>query len=77
VLAALRPAARRGMNTRARDLNRLLLAIAAEAGARLVEIRSGHVRASFDRGGPMFISSTPSDVRAIKNTAATARRVLR
>ena len=66
------------MNVRGRDLSRLLSAIAAEANARLIELRKtngGHVRASFDRGGPMFISSTPSDVRAIKNTAAMARRV--
>ena len=57
------------MNVRGRDLSRLLSAIAAEANARLIELRKtngGHVRASFDRGGPMFISSTPSDVRAIK-----------
>ena len=68
------------MTKRDRDLNRLLLAVAMRAGARLVELRKtggNHVRARFDRGGPMFISSAPSDVRAIKNTAAMVRRVLR
>lgn len=39
MLAALRPAARRGMNVRGRDLSRLLSAIAAEANARLIELR--------------------------------------
>src|SRR5262249_27932787 len=48
--------------------------------ARLIEIRKtngGHIRANFDRGPALFISSTPSDVRSIKNTAAMARRALR
>jgi hypothetical protein len=64
---------------RQRDLQRLLSAIAAQADARIVEIKKtngGHIRASFDRGPPLFISSTPSDVRSIKNTAAMVRRVL-
>ena len=68
------------MNARDRDLSRPSSAVAMRAGARLVELRKtggNHVRARFDRGGPMFISSTPSDVRAIKNTAAMAKRVLR
>ena len=68
------------MNARERDLSRLLSAVAMRAGARLVELRKtggNHVRARFDRGGPMFISSTPNDVRAIKNAAAMAKRVLR
>jgi hypothetical protein len=63
---------------RDRELHQILSQIGEPANAKLVEIRKtngGHVRASFDRGGPMFIS--PSDVRAIKNTAATARRVSR
>ena len=66
---------------RERDLQRLLSAIAEQANARLVEIRKtngGHVRARFDRGGPLFLSATPSDnVRTIKNDAAQARLLLR
>jgi hypothetical protein len=57
------------MNARDRDLSRLLSAVAMRAGARLVELRKtggSHVRARFDRGGAMFNSSTPSDVREIK-----------
>jgi hypothetical protein len=68
------------MTQRDRDLNRLLSAIAAEAGARLVEIRKtngGHIRASFDRGGILFVSSTPSDYRDHQITKAQARRALR
>jgi hypothetical protein len=69
------------MNARDRDLSRLLSAIAAEAGARLVGIRKtngGHIRASFDRGGPLFLAATPSDnARALKNDAAQAKRLLR
>jgi hypothetical protein len=63
-----------------RDLERLLATLALQANAKLVEIRKtngGHIRPSFDRGGPMFISSTPSDVRSIKNTLADAKRKLR
>ena len=44
------------MNARDRDLSRLLSAVAMRAGARLVELRKtggNHVRARFDRGGPM------------------------
>ena len=62
------------------DLERLFATLALQANAKLVEIRKtngGHIRARFDRGGPMFNSSKPSDVRAIKNTAAMAKRVLR
>jgi hypothetical protein len=80
MLATLRPAAGRGMNRRIRDLERLLAMIALQNAARPVEIRKtsgGHIRASFDRGSALFISSTPSDVRSIKNTAAMARRGLR
>jgi hypothetical protein len=72
--------ARRGMNARDRDLSRLLSAIAAEAGARLVEIRKtngGHVKARFDRGEILFISSTPGDYRDHQNTKSQAKRVLR
>jgi hypothetical protein len=68
------------VNRRARNLELLLATIALQNEARLVELRKtngGHVRARFDRGGPMFISSTPSDVRAIKNAAAIAKRVPR
>jgi hypothetical protein len=68
------------MNARDRDLSRLLSAVAMRAGERLVELRKtggDRAQARFDRGRPMFITSTPSDVRAIKNTAAMAKRVLR
>jgi len=63
-----------------RSLRHLLTTIAEQAGARLIGIQrtgGGHVRASFDRGGPLFMASTPSDVRAIRNFKAQARRVLR
>jgi hypothetical protein len=63
-----------------RDLRRLLMVVAAQSGARLVELRTtggSHIRASFDRGGPLFTSSTPGDVRTIKNFKARAKRVLR
>jgi hypothetical protein len=63
-----------------RDLERLLATIALRANAKLVEIRKtngGHVRARFDRGGLLFLSSTPSDIRTIKKDAAQAKRLFR
>ena len=39
--------------------------------------KNGQRKASSIAAPVLFISSTPSDVRAIKNTAATARRMLR
>jgi hypothetical protein len=54
------------MNARDRDLSRLLSAIAAEANSKLLLIQrtgSGHLKARFDRGGPVFISGMPSDYR--------------
>ena len=69
------------MSRRERDLQRLLSAIAEQANARLIEIRKtngGHVRARFDRGGPLFLAATPSDnVRALKNDVAQAKQLLR
>ena len=69
------------MTKRERELCQLLSQIAERGNARLIEIRKtngGHVRARFDRGGPLFLSATPSDnVRTIKNDAAQARRLLR
>jgi hypothetical protein len=65
---------------RDRDVYKMLATVALQNAARLVELRKtngGHIRASYDRGPALFISSTPSDVRSIKNTAAMARRVLR
>jgi hypothetical protein len=64
-------------------LSRLLSAIAAEAGARLVEIKttgSGHKKVVLDRNGfsiGLVTSSTPSDYRSTKNFEAFARRQLR
>jgi hypothetical protein len=68
------------MTKHERELEKLLAAIAQQADARLVELRKtngGHVRASFDRGGSLFMSPTPSDIRSIKNFRAQARRALR
>ena len=68
------------MTRRERDLRRLLTVLPERANARLVEIRNangGHVRAGFDRGAPLFASSTPNDCRSIKNFTAQARRALR
>jgi hypothetical protein len=50
--------------------------------AELEELAGTSRRTDSERQGSiaapvLFISSTPSDVRAIKNTAAMARRVLR
>jgi hypothetical protein len=68
------------MTKRERELCQLLSQIAERGNARLIEIRKtdgGHIRARFDRGRPLFLSSTPSDIRTIKNDAAVARRALR
>jgi hypothetical protein len=68
------------MTRRQRDLERLLTAIARQAGAKLVELRQtngGHTLARFDHGGPVFLASTPSDNRALKNVKAQAKRALR
>jgi hypothetical protein len=68
------------MTKRERELCQLLSQIAERANARLIEIRKtngGHVRARFDRGGLLFLSSTPPDIRATQNDAAQARRLLR
>jgi hypothetical protein len=68
------------MTKRERELYQLLSQIAERANARLIEIRKtngGHVRARFDRGGLLFLSSTPPDIRATQNDAAQARRLLR
>ena len=68
------------MTRRERGLRQLLTVVAERANARLVEIRKangGHVQDSFDRGGPLFANSTPSDYRSIKNFTAQARRALR
>ena len=69
------------MTKHERELEKLLAAIAQQADARLVELRKtngGHVRASFDRGGLLFMSSTPSDnARTLRNDAAQAKRLLR
>jgi hypothetical protein len=69
------------MTKRERELCQLLSQIAERGNARLIEIRKtngGHVRARFDRGGPLLLSAPPSDnVRTIKNDAAQARRLLR
>jgi hypothetical protein len=69
------------MTKRERELCQLLSQIAERGNARLIEIRKtngGHVRARFDRGGPLFLSATPSDnVGTIENDAAQARRLLR
>ena len=66
---------------RERELCQKLSQIAERANARLIEIRKtngGHIQARFDRGGPLFLASTPSDnARAFKNDAAQARRLLR
>jgi hypothetical protein len=63
-----------------RDLERLLATLALKANAKLVEIRKthgGHIGARFDRGGLLFMSSTPSDVRSIRNFRAQVKRALR
>ena len=68
------------MTKRERELEKILSAVAERANARLVEVRKtngGHVRARFDRGGILFLSSTPSDIRTTKNGAAQAKRLLR
>jgi hypothetical protein len=68
------------MTKHQRGLKRLLNTIAEQTNTKLIQLRKtngGHLQARFDRGGPLFMASTPSDVRAIKNTAAMARRVLR
>lgn len=69
------------MNARDRDLSRLLSAVAAEAGARLVAIkqtRHGHRKVRFqDRAGGNVIviaGGTPSDVAAVNSEAGCARR---
>lgn len=68
------------MTRHQRDLHRLLQHVAEQANASLAEIRhtgGGHIRATFSRGGPVFISGTPSDRRSIRNVrAAHARPVL-
>jgi hypothetical protein len=68
------------MTKRERELCQLLSQIAERGDARSIEIRKtdgGHIPARFDRGRPLFLSSTPSDIRTIKNDAAVARRALR
>jgi hypothetical protein len=67
------------MTKHQRVLKRLLTAIAEQTNTKLIQLRKtngGHLRARFDRGGPIFTGSTPSDVRAVKNFKAQARRVL-
>jgi hypothetical protein len=71
------------MNAGDRDLRQMLKVVAAQAGARLVEIRttgSGHKRGLMARGGrtvAVICPSTPSDRRSMLNTQADARRLLR
>jgi hypothetical protein len=66
------------MTKRTRDLERLLATIALRTnGVEIRKTNGGHIRARFDRGRPLFLSSTPSDIRTIKNDAAVARRALR
>jgi hypothetical protein len=68
------------MTKRWREIEKLLTVIAEQADANLLELkptRGGHVRARFDRGGPVFVAATPSDWRAIRNIEALARRALR
>jgi hypothetical protein len=66
---------------RERELEKILSAVAERGNARLIEIRKtngGHVRARFDRGGPLFLAATPSNnARTLRNDAAQARRLLR
>jgi hypothetical protein len=68
---------------RDRDLSRLLSSVAAQANARLIEIRTtsgGHKKALLTRGGrtvAVICPSTPSDRRSMLNTQADARRLLR
>jgi hypothetical protein len=70
------------MNARARDLNRLLSAIAVKAEARLIAIEttgSGHKKALLARGDctvALICPSTPSDRRSMLNTQADVRRLL-
>ena len=69
------------MTKRGRELCQLLSQIAERGNARLIEIRKtngGHVRARFDRCGPLFLAATPSDnARTLRNDVAQARRLLR
>lgn len=69
------------MTRRYRDLHRLLEHVAAEAGARLLELRQtngNHLRARFDRGTLVYISGTPSDRRfADRQVVADVGRQLR
>lgn len=69
------------MTKRNRDLRQLLQYVATQANARLFEIRhtnGGHLCALFDRGKPVFISSTPSDrCFADRKVIADVRRQLR
>ena len=72
------------MNAHDRNLQRMLSAIAAEAGGRLVAIQTtggGHRKVTLlDRNGVvinLIAAGTPSDHRDRHNTRAQARRVLR
>jgi hypothetical protein len=68
------------MRRRERELRRLLIALAERTNAHLVALEQtngGHIRARFDRGGPIFASATPSDARSDKNLTAQAKRMLR
>jgi hypothetical protein len=71
------------MTKRYRELERMALAVAEQANARLLDIQRtgrGHLRLVFSKNGTaiaMYAASSPSDgFRDLKNTAAQARRVL-
>jgi hypothetical protein len=71
------------MNARVRDTKRMLLALAAEHGAKLklATTARGHVRATFVVGGvpkaDVVMGMTPGDWRNQRNNAALVRRLLR
>jgi hypothetical protein len=65
-----------------RDIKRLLLDLAEPLGAAVDIDRThhGHLRITLTRGArrsTLFFGSTPSDVRAVKNQIAEAKRALR
>jgi hypothetical protein len=80
-LAALRLQRWRMRSHRERETLRLVLAIAAQAGAQLLTIERsgrGHPRAIFERNGTQVAVgfSASGDWRARANTLAAARRLL-